>query len=268
MDAPLVTAAAGGEGQDWAEVRDGRGAGLGVAVGRWEAGAAPAVWQSFGCVLNCGGPEHPGMGTKAATCPGTGKDAESLPEEGAGQEGGKEDGRYLWVDVSGGGKARGAAKSLVRSASPDVPVLRERMRNDALRAQTKALPVALDFARRALLSHAQASGASGSGEGGKLALLLHCDGTEERSVALALAVLAHCFRLEACAADGSETQPEPALALTLEQAAEARGGSDGLSKVVLRQMLCRVLEARPGATTPHRGLLQAINRHFLSARRA
>ena len=143
--------------------------------------------------------------------------------------------------------------------------MRERVRrpNDALRAQTKALPVALDFARRALLAHAQASGASG-----KLALLLHCDGTEERSVALALAVLAHCFRLEACTADGSEPPPEPALALTLEQAAEDRGGSDGLSKVVLRQMLCRVLEARPGATTPHRGLLQAINRHFLSARRA
>ena len=37
-----------------------------------------------------------------------------------------------------------------------------------LRAQTKALPVALDFARRALLAHAQASGASG-----KLALLLN-----------------------------------------------------------------------------------------------
>ena len=117
MDAPLVAAAAGGEGQDWAEICDGRGARLGVAVGRWEAGAAPTVWQSFGSVLNCGGPEHPGMGGAPD------KDAESSPEDRAGQEGGKVNGRYLWVDVSGGGKARGAAKSLVRSASPDVPAL-------------------------------------------------------------------------------------------------------------------------------------------------
>jgi hypothetical protein len=38
----------------------------------------------------------------------------------------------------------------------------------------------------------------------------------------------------------------------------------GMDKVYLRQLLCRVQEARPGAATPQRAMLQTINRHFLS----
>ena len=54
-------------------------------------------------------------------------------------------------------------------------------------------------------------------------------------MAVAMAILAHCCPPPAC-----------------------------LDKASLRQLLCRVQEARPGATTPQRALLQAINRHFLS----
>ena len=60
--------------------------------------------------------------------------------------------------------------------------MRERVRrpNDALRAQTKALPVALDFARRALLAHAQDPGASG-----KLALPLTEDYESKQALNIA-----------------------------------------------------------------------------------
>ena len=191
-ETPLVAPALLAGGGGFTEICGGDGKGLGVAVGCWEAGAGPAVWGIFGAVINCGAAEHPGQqpAKKSAAEDGdAAADAAVGPGVETGVAAGIGRGRYLWLDISSGGKQTAAAKGL-----------------------TKCLPSALEFASRAL--HAKQ-------EGGQLPLLLHCDETEERSVAVAMAILAHCFP-----------------------------PTGGLDKASLRQLLCRVQEARPGATTP------------------
>lgn len=148
-ETPLVAAvAAEGEGGGFTEICDGDGKGLGVAVGRWEAGAAPAVWRSFGAVINCGGAEHPGLAAaKEPASDGADGPAvdEAVTEAAAGPGGIAGQGRYLWMDISSGGKQTAAAKGL-----------------------TKSLPSALEFATRALQAKL---------DGRKMSLLLHCDET-------------------------------------------------------------------------------------------
>jgi hypothetical protein len=290
----------------WNEICDGDGVGLGVAVGCWEAGAAPQVWEQFDSVINCGAAEHPNIsaGNSPATTAAT--ECRNGNADRSGSETNKSPScdstdtviggntrNYLWLDIAAGGKQCGAAKTF-----------------------TRCLPTALKFAERSLAIHnrnqqrrGQKSGSSncahGTGcgsrehKGERLGLLLHCDETEERSVAVAVAVIAHCFTrashgvsteagsfrsglgpLKLTASDLKTEAPLSMPRNRFEQpnAEGERHHFDGRStsdddnissmgmmdKAYLRALLCRVQEARPGATTPQRALLQVINRHFLS----
>lgn len=328
--AAALSSSASGSSDLWSEICDGEGFGLGVAVGSWEAGAAPQVWEQFENVVNCGALEHPNIADNVATTTTTttirsnaadnGTTAIVSSSDDASREIEQRSSRimsgtrkYLWLDVPAGGKQCGAAKMLSR-----------------------CLPKALDFAAQSLTLHFE-NRRQGQGQGNerhgnqiehsrasseemeqdreglgsckpdsgcatvhkhkhkrkRLGLLLHCDETEERSVAVAMAVIAHCFartsegattsassfngpggigRLQLAAStlktNFSTTQSIPHAETSRVHYGKADDCNERsvppMDKAYLRGLLCRVQEARPGATTPQRALLQVINRHFLS----
>ena len=312
----------GGGGRMWSEVCDGDGFGLGIAVGSWEAGAGPQVWEDFAAVINCGAAQHPmmtsaagvagagaagGAGTGAATATTTAAEAEAAAACAGGDaipadtdntdgEGSQKDSAapgpprardrardhrdYLWLDISGGGKQSGAAKTLARCL-PDAlqfaaqALARHNRNNNPQQQQQQQQPAAGSGGGSSADNDGRSSG--GGGGGRRLGLLLHCDETEERSVAVAMAVIAHCFMPAAenqrHANGGGIGRLLFSLPQPQEQEQQEQQGQGpmqeqqrqvGMDKVYLRQLLCRVQEARPGATTPQRAMLQTINRHFLS----